>query len=145
MKPFKLQPVLRHREIIEESSRQALADALKKERRLRQSLGELHERLERIQTDLQSRQQCGISVQDLLLFEEGIARCGRERAALQSDLVRVEESVRQCREALAGASRDRRLLEKLKEKHHAQVRRETARRETVLLDEVALQFTREKI
>ena len=141
---FRLQPVLRHREILEDRARQHLADALLREREVRAQIDRSRAEMETLQQELLQRQQHGIAVHDLLLFEESIAHRGRRLKGLRHDLERAARDVEEKRQTLAGASRDRRLLEKFKEKKDSERRRELARRETVLLDEIALQLDRER-
>lgn len=146
MKPFafQLQPVLRHREILEDRARQDLAEALGRERELQERLERRRAELAALREELQTRQAHGIAVQDLLLFEESIAHRGRLLSVLMREAEEARREVERRREALAEASRDRRLLEKLREKKKEEHGREMARRETIQLDEIALQLDRQK-
>lgn len=144
MKPFafKLDPVLRHREILEDRARQELAEALLREQAVQEEIERRRSALAALQEELMLHQQQGIGVQDLLLFEESIAHRGRILSGLSRDLEKARQEVALRREALAAAARDRRLMEKLKENKREEHRQEMARRETILLDEVALQMDR---
>lgn len=146
MKPFdfQLQPVLRHREILEDKSRQDFAEALGRERQLQEQVEARRSELLALQEELRTRQSHGIAVQDLLLFEESIAHVGRRLSVLMREAEEARHEIDRRREALAEASRDRRLLEKLKEKKKEEHGREMARQETILLDEIALQLDRER-
>lgn len=144
MKPFafKLDPVLRHREILEDRARQELAEALQREQAVQAEIDRRRAELAILQKELTHRQGQGISVQDLLLFEESIAHRGRVLCGLAHDLEKARQDVALRREALAAAARDRRLMEKLKENKREEHRQEMSRRETIQLDEVALQMDR---
>lgn len=142
---FRLQPVLRHRELLEDRARQRLATAVQVENELRLALEKGQADLHRLQQELEMRRCHGISVQDLLLFEENIAHRGRLLTALEQDLERARREVEESRQALIRSSQDRRVLEKLKEKREAEARQEATRRETRVLDEIAVQFDRERI
>jgi flagellar FliJ protein len=144
MKPFafKLDPVLRHREILEDRARQELAEALQREQALQEEIDRRRAERDILQKELMHRQQQGISAQDLLLFEESIAHRGRVLSGLSHDLEKARQDVTVRREVLAAAARDRRLMEKLKENKREEHRQEMNRRETILLDEIALQMDR---
>lgn len=147
MKPFafKLEPVLHHREILEDRAKQELVDALQRERTVREEIEHRRSELTALREDLLQKQQHGISIQDLLLFEESIAHRGRILNALSRELEEAVQEVVRRRDILAEASRNRRLLEKLKEKKRDEHGREMARRETIQLDEIALQIDRNRI
>lgn len=55
---------------------------------------------------------------------------------------RLRDQIVRKREILADAARDKKLLEKLKEKKNLQFQQELKRRETAMLDEIAVQFHR---
>ncbi len=62
---FKLQTVLDHRQRLENLAQQKLADALRREAALQQKIVAQQADLRRLQQELTSRQQSGISVDEL--------------------------------------------------------------------------------
>jgi flagellar FliJ protein len=144
-KKFKLQPVLRYREILEDQARQRLADSLEREKALRDRRALCARELEALWAELESKRRQGISVQDLILYE-GHIRCREKHLKeLSADLLVLEDEVAANREALCRAGQDRMLLEKLKEKKEAEEKEELLRAERAVLDEVALQFRKEDV
>lgn len=137
---FKLQPVLKHRGLLEDQARQRLAAALSTEQELRERYEQEREALEGLQAELRQQQMHGVSVQDLLLYESHIDHCGRVLRYLGREHEELEHEVAASRLALCKTSQDRQLIEKLKTKHEADEQQLRQQRETRMLDEIALQF-----
>lgn len=137
---FKLQPVLKHRGLLEDQARQRLAAALNAESALRTRIEEEQEALASLQADLRRKQMHGLSVQDLLLYESHIEHQGRVLRYLGQEWEVLEQEVASCRLALCKTSQDRQLLEKLKSRHETEEQQRQQQRETRMLDEIALQF-----
>jgi flagellar FliJ protein len=78
------------------------------------------------------------SAGNLLAAQAYIERAERARADAASDLHRQDIQVAARREALAAASRDRQVIDRLKERRKAEFDREQARLGQAALDEVAL-------
>lgn len=138
--PFKLQPVLKHRGLLEDQARQRLAAVLGSEQAARARCEQEKEALEALQAELRRQQMHGVSVQDLLLYEAHIEHRGRLLRYLGREHAELEHEVAACRLALCKTSQDRQLLEKLKTKHEADEQQLQLQRETRQLDEIALQF-----
>lgn len=137
---FKLQPVLKHRGLLEDQARQRLAAALSSEHELRERCEQEREALDALQAELRRQQMHGVSIQDLLLYETHIDHRGRVLRYLGREREELEHEVAACRLALCKTSQDRQLLEKLKTKHEADDRQLQLQRETRMLDEIALQY-----
>lgn len=138
--PFKLQPVLKHRGLLEDQARQRLAATLNSEQELRVRYEQEREALGALQEELRRQQMHGVSVQDLLLYEAHIDHQGRVLRYLGREHEELEHQVAACRLDLCKNSQDRQLLEKLKTKHEAGEYQLQLQRETRLLDEIALRF-----
>jgi flagellar FliJ protein len=143
-KKFKLQPVLKHRGLLEDLARQRLAETMGQEKDLLDKISFQRGELKSLQTELIQHQSHGISVQDLLLYEGHIDHCGKALADLNRQHKHLQEAVSRCREALCQASQNKKLLENLKEKKMAEHRWHLLRMENRELDEIALQFRGEK-
>ncbi len=137
---FKLQPVLKHRGLLEDQARQRLAEALREERELLERFEQERRALETLQSDLCQQQMRGISIQDLLLYESHIDHRSRVLSHLGNKHEQLREKIADCRLALCQASQDKQLLEKLKAKKEAEFRQLQQQHETRQLDEIALQF-----
>lgn len=137
---FKLQPVLKHRGLLEDQARQCLAAALSAETALRDRREQEQAALQALQAELRRRQLHGVSVQDLLLYEAHIDHRGKVLRHLDREHEQLEQEVAACRLALCKSSQDRQLLEKLKTRHEADQRQMQMQHETRMLDEIALQY-----
>lgn len=137
---FKLQPVLKHRGLLEDQARQRLATALNAERALADRIEDEREALNTLQAELRRQQMHGLSIQDLLLYESHIDHRGRVLRYLSQEYEELEQEVASCRLALCKTSQDRQLLEKLKTRHETEEQQRQLQRETQMLDEIALQF-----
>jgi flagellar FliJ protein len=75
---------------------------------------------------------------DLLAAQAYVERTQRARLAAELELGRRDAEVEARRTALVAAAREREVLERLKDRRKADHRRESERREGVVLDEIAI-------
>jgi flagellar FliJ protein len=141
-KKFKLQPVLNYRQTLEDAACQRLAQALEREAPIERQLTESRARLHCLCSELDDRQRTGIAVAELMLHAARIQQVAARLKELELELERLQREIAECRQALCAASRDKKLLEKLKEKVGEEQRQFQNRQETILLDEIALQFAK---
>ncbi|WP_373499206.1 flagellar export protein FliJ [Desulfococcus sp.] len=138
MKAFKLEPVLRYRNSIEDALRRAALE--KKERlnaetaalealtfRRRDHLRELGEKLAR-----------GMNVSENFLYIDYLVRMDDEMVVRKKAVDIAEEASEIARGRLIEGVRQRKILERLKEKHEEAHRRELLKQETGLFDEIAV-------
>ncbi len=140
MSRFRLQTVLDHRQRLEGQGRQELAAALEREAELCCRCEEGQQELHRLYDDLEHRRRDGMHPQEMVLYERQIGLQVARLAELAEALDLARTRVEAARASLVEASRERRLLEKLEEKHLHQEKLQLQRREAVALDEIALQF-----
>jgi flagellar FliJ protein len=81
---------------------------------------------------------------DLMLAQAYVERTERARQAAELELERRDSEVEVRRHALQHAAQERQVLERLKERRKADHAREVARREAIVLDEVALDIHRRR-
>ncbi|MCS6831648.1 MAG: flagellar export protein FliJ [Armatimonadota bacterium] len=132
---FSLQKVLDYRQRVEEQAIRAFAEAqahlIRERAMLHQLLIEREECLRRSQR----RQQLAIELLDIeqtyLSALEGRIEAQRERVA------QAEKVLQKKREALIEAQRERKVLERLREKHYEQWRQEMLHSEQKSLDDLA--------
>ncbi len=139
MKPFRLQKVLDYRQRLEDLGRIALAEALEQESRLLQQLEAGQQELGALYAEIEDHKREGIAPHELQLYE---AHCSRKVAALAALAEQLDSARRQVlarREALCEASRDKKLLETVKERKQEETRLEEHRRDAINLDEIAIQ------
>jgi flagellar FliJ protein len=133
---FRLETVLRVRRRREEAAALELAAAQRAQRGQEEMLAGLEDGRRRERQALERLARKGLLARDLLLhqdYEWALAwRLERERRHLGELAAACEEK----REALLARSREKKVLENLKERQHKLWRQEEARREQKLLDEL---------
>lgn len=139
---FKLQPVLNYRQILEDQAKQELARGLQQEAELLGRLTAEEREIEHLYQDFERRQQAGISCAEMLLFQNRISHKVEAVARMVESMERLQQQILRQRQGLTEASREKKLLEKLKEKNEQEFQQELKRREGIVLDEVAVQFHR---
>jgi flagellar FliJ protein len=140
IKKFKLQPVLNCRQVLEAEARQRLADSLEREQSISRQISESRARFHTLCGELDDRQRLDITVAELMLHRARIQGVEERLKNLKRDLERVQQEIIDRRQGLCEASRDKKLLERLKEKFGEERRQFQNRQETILLDEISLHF-----
>ncbi len=140
MKPFAMESVLTYRQQLEDAARQELFRALEKETSLRSQLAEVQEELATLYHDLEEERRGATTAGRLILYERRIQIVRQQVAELEEKLARQEQRVRQRRRHLLKASQERRVLEKLREQQNRNYRNYLARKEALMLDEIAVLF-----
>ena len=133
---FRLERVRALRESVEDQAREELAASLSMRMKGEAMLRAAKETVD----DAQSarRQAQGATAQELLAIQAYLERTERAREAAALELDRRDAEVDARRSALETAARDRQVLERLKERQRADHQRESNRRESVVLDEMAI-------
>jgi len=137
-KKFKLQSVLNYRRTLEDQARQQLSSSQQQKNQLESQLHQHQLALQQLDSELKERQLEGLSIAEIDLFEAQIDHRRRLMVALQQRLEELERQIQQEREELLVAAREKQVMEKLKEKQEEEFRREQARLERNLLDEISL-------
>ena len=137
-KKFKLQSVLNYRQSLEDQAQQQLAASLQRKGALEVELQRQHDALQQHDAELKERQQAGLTVAEIELFETQIQHCRRLIEHLQEQLQRLDRQIVGEREELLNAARDKQVMEKLKDKQEAEYRKELSRKERQILDEISL-------
>jgi len=137
-KKFKLQSVLDYRQLLENQAQQQLAASTQRKKELEEELQRQQQELLRQDLELKQRQQDGLTIAEIDLFENGIQHCRRIIEQLQQELNRLDRWIATEREELLAAARDRQVIEKLKDKQDAEYLKELNRKEREMLDEISL-------
>jgi flagellar FliJ protein len=135
---FRLERVRALRERFEDQAREELAASLSVRLKGEAMLRAASETYSRAQETRRQVAGAELSGQDLLASHAYVERTSRLRQAAELELDRRDAEVDARRTALVAASRDRQVLERLKERRLADHRRETERVEAGLLDEMAI-------
>lgn len=137
-KKFKLQSVLNYRTTCEEQAQQALVLSQQQQQELIAAIATQQQELNDQDQALKQRQQEGLTIAEIDIYESRISHCRHHSAQLQTQLVTLEKKIFRQREALLKAARDRQVMDKLKERQEAEFRHEQERKERIQLDEISL-------
>lgn len=142
---FKLQPLLKHRTLLENQARQALAEALAEEAALQQVIEEHCQARQALQQEFENKKALGMDWAELLIYDRSLKRRAARLRELQAQARELQAQSEQRRACLTEASRDKTLMENLRTRMEDEHRQEMLRREMVHLDEVALQLGKNRL
>ncbi len=137
---FRLERVRALRERREDLARQELAKAVTRLAGSRERLQAVEEHLERVHAEqrLASRPASAVDIQELRARQAIVEQVEAQRAGGTHELAQREADVAERDGELGLAAREHRMLERLKERQHAEHDRETRRQESIVLDEIAI-------
>lgn len=135
---FKLQVVLNYRQQLEDQAQQVLTSSLQRQSELNGELQQHQLHLQHHDEELKQRQQDGLTVAEMDLYESQIQHYQRLIEVIREDLLQLEQQIVAERTELLHAARERQVLEKLKDKQDTAYRQELSRKERVMLDEISL-------
>ncbi len=135
---FKLQTLLKYRKTLEDQAQQRLAELLNAEAQMVQQQGEICAKVEKLTRQLEEKQRSGLSVLELRLYEDQIVYHRQRSEQLRRQLEELALLIDQRRGELVAAARERKMIEKLKEKQLAEYLSTLDRKERILLDEISL-------
>src|SRR4051794_21861160 len=135
---FRLERVRALRESAEEQAREELASSLAVRLKGEAMLRAAAETVDGARTARRQGSTADLSGAELRALHAYFERAQREQESAALELDRRDAEVDARRSALAVRSQERQVLERLKERRRADHRRETERREGVLLDEMAI-------
>ena len=138
MKPFTLHAVLKYRHQLEDRALQSLAQALQVEARLREELHQVEQDLAELYTGLQRDKEQGTTVDRLILFDQRIDLVKTQVAERKTAVEKQQIQVNKRRQQLLKASKDRKVIEKLKEQQNAAYKHHLDKLEASMLDEIAV-------
>lgn len=140
---FTLQGVLNHRRQIEREKQRALADRVAAVSRLVQELREMDEQVQRSIAELRAHRLTGRLDLAYLAAHRRYTLAMQRRAMEQARrIAAAQQAVDAARVELVAAAKDRKVIEKLRERRYEQWRAEQARKEMAQLDEIAVQLAR---
>ncbi len=138
MKPFSLGAVLKYRQQLEDVARQQLHQALQTEARLQEALALVQEDLATLHANLALDQQRGMTVDRLILYDRRIALVKEQEQQRARELQKQRIQVERRRQVLVKASKNRKVMEKLREQQNAAYQKFLEKKETNMLDEIAV-------
>ncbi|MGI6657763.1 MAG: flagellar export protein FliJ [Desulfobulbus sp.] len=138
MKPFTLHAALRYREQLETRAQQRLVEAEQIEARLILELRSAEKELNELYEGLHLSERQGVTVDRLILFNHRIDLVRDIVLAKRDDLEKQQQQVAQRRQLLIKASRERKVIEKLREHQNAAYAKYLEKQEAIMLDETAV-------
>ncbi len=143
---FRLERIRALRERSEDLARQELAKAISRLSGSRDHLGEVDAHLERVRADQRRRLADGesvtVSAGELLAQQAFAEHVETQRTIGVRELAQREAEVADRDAELSHAAREHQMLERLKERRRIEHEQETERRESNLLDEIAMDRSR---
>jgi flagellar FliJ protein len=142
-KTFRLQPVLKYRKLIEDQHRQKLAETLRNQQSAQDALEAQRSKAQHLNRDFEDRQQQGINAQELQLYIAQIDHQQRKQQMIETRVESLRQETNDRRQDLQHASRQRQLLDNLKQKKLREIQLEFERTDALLMDELAIKTGRE--
>ncbi|MCL2457641.1 MAG: flagellar FliJ family protein [Desulfobulbus sp.] len=138
MKPFSMHAVVKYRQQLEDTARQSMYHALETEARLQEALLRTEKELAELYADLRQEQEQGTTVDRLRLFESRIDLVRRELETRQNELIKQQALVAKRRQMLVKRSKDKKIIEKLREQQNAAYAVFLEKKQLAMLDEIAV-------
>jgi flagellar FliJ protein len=135
---FRLERVRALRERREDAAKQELAGAMLRHRRCEEEVEAASARIASARAAQMDAARLPSSATDFMARQAYLERAERAHQVTRQDLQRHELELAQRREVLMKASQERQALERLKENRRAEHEREQARKEGMMLDEIAI-------
>jgi flagellar FliJ protein len=140
MKPFSLDSVLNYRVQLEKIAKNRLFEAEKKRAEALVRLQKEETIFRTLISDLAERQSQGMDVDEMIRYEERITLVKSEVDNLRTTLAEKEKAVLRERENTIHKSKERKVMEKLKERQNDAWQQYLDKKEAALLDEIAVIF-----
>src|SRR5947209_18464341 len=139
---FQLQGVLRHREMIEQEKQRAFALAQAERAAAQAEIKRLDETVQQALADLRANHLTGsLDLSFLAAHRRFMLAMQRQGIELMQKLQAAQKKVEAAQIELAEAAKQRKIMEKLRERQQARWNADAERRESAELDEVAMQMT----
>ena len=138
MYKFRLEPVLKHRKLLEEDVQKDFAIVKRQLFEEKERLLHLEREKDRISRELQEKQTKSMNVSDVLLYADFIQQVSREIEKQSAKVLETEKNVEQKREELVGAMKSRKAIDRLREKGFQSHVQDLTKKEQDLMNETAI-------
>lgn len=138
MKPFSLQTVLSYRQRLEDIAVNTLAEAKQAEQQTKVRLAEQQKVYDSLVALIDRIQNEGVSINDLIHQEDHLTFVKVKIKELETELTERQNTVAKRQEELLQKSRDRQVMDKLKERQNSAYRQYLNKKEAAILDEIAI-------
>lgn len=140
MKPFSLETVLKYRKRLEDIAKNRLFEAQSEKMQVQEKLLEEENGYAQLLETIDRRQSEGIDILDLIRYEDHIHFSKNRIIAIKKTLAEKIARVAAEREHLIQRSKERKIMEKLKEQQNKNWREYLDKKEAAQLDEIAIIF-----
>jgi len=140
MRPFRLHTVLSYRRTLENRAQERLVRAREEEERLLGETEREQTRLRGLCMEFEDKKRQGMNAGEVLVYQNHLYRMRNLIAQKESELQSARQEVARKKRELSQASRERKLLEKLKEKQDSRYLQYLEDKEKKELDEIAVLF-----
>ena len=140
---FNLEPVLRHRLHVEQERQRELAAAQAEMTRLQRELKSLNDALQASSSEMKAGHLTGtLDVNYLAAHRRYTVAMQRAGQVIVQDMARQQRKVDEAQRLFSEAAKERKVLEKLRERQREGWEAEVRRKELAELDEVGMQLAR---
>ncbi len=137
MYQFSLEPVLQHRITVEEKLQKELADIQYQQMQMREQEQCMEERRQRLFEDMRRKQMEGLTVSESLTYSDFCSVMNVEIELLKIQLRQLDKKVHDKRKELLEAVKNRKILDKLKERQTLVYQTMLQKQEQDFIDEMA--------
>jgi len=139
---FKLDAVLRHRKAIEQEKLRLYAAALASFKELEDQLKALNQTMQETNDDIRQNHLVGrLDIAFITAHRRFLLGMQRKALSLVASMSTSQKQVDAARVVLAEAAKQRKVIEKLREKQEQRWKEELSRKEMIAADEVAMQLS----
>jgi flagellar FliJ protein len=141
---FQFDAVLRHRKTLEEQRQRELALAQREMTKLEAQLREIDDTTRGVSTDVRDNRLTGtLDMSFLAAHRRYVLAMQRKAIVIAQKMAQQQQVVDAARRALTEAAKQRKIMEKLKERQHERWKSEESRRQLEELDEVRMRLALE--
>ena len=144
MYKFSLEPVLKYRKLLEEDLQKDFAVLKRQLLDEKVRLSNFEQVRDRFSGELQQKQVKSISVSDILLYTDYLQEVSKEIKKQSEKILEAEKRVDQKREELVGAMKNRKIIDRLREKGLKAHVQELSKKEQDLMNEAAINIFNKK-
>jgi len=144
MYKFSLEPVLKYRKLLEEDLQKDFAVLKRQLLDERGRLSKYEQVRDRFSEELQQKQMKNICVSDILLYSDYLQQVSKEIEKQLEKILEAEKNVDQKREELVGAMKNRKMIDRLREKGLKGHVQELSKKEQDLMNEAAINVFNKK-
>lgn len=143
---FKLAGVLRHRKMLEQQKLRDHAQVSARLRGLEDQLKSLNEQMTATNDDIRRNHLTGpLDISFITAHRRFLLGMQSKGLQIVQEMAKVQREVEAARLALVEATREVKVLEKLREKQEQRFREEVSRKELAALDEVGMQLANQSL